>query len=298
MRYYPNMDWPPLSLPKKTIARTLAYSDNFDYPLTLEELWFWQIGTDLPRSRLAVWPHTTSGFYHLKNRSSLAKIRSTRSRTSLPKIQKAIRISRLIRLIPSVRAIFVTGSLAMRNSAADDDIDIMLVVSPYTLWISRFIVVALLMLAGLRRPSRFVGHSSPRVRDKICDNLYLDLNYLHIPHLPISQSRINQSANLYLAHEILQAESIFDRGGVRRQFLVSNSWTKKYLPVAYREILKHCNHITPKQSKPPAVVKIILFTFNLFFFILQYIYMRPHLTSEKIGLGYAFFHPRNPPEDF
>jgi len=184
----------------------------------------------------------------------------------------------------------------MHNSPPNDDIDIMLVVRPHTLWFTRIVITGFLIITGQRRPARLAEHSSPRVRDKICDNLYLDLNHLHINHLSINQSLINQSTNLFLAHEILQAKCIFDRGGVRRQFLLANSWTKKYLPIAYAETInKFKNSKIEKLNEnwKLKIAKLLLWSINLLLFIVQYLYMRHYLSREKIGLGSAFFHPRS-----
>lgn len=169
----------------------------------------------------------------------------------------------------------------MNNCPRFDDIDIMIVTTPHTLWLIRLLVVCLLKVLHLRRPPHLSKHSSTRVNNKICDNLYLDFD--HLAMKPCNNE-------LYLAHEVLQAKCLFDRGGVHRQFLLQNSWAKKYLPIAYSETLKQCNHEAMKQFK----TNISLFTINYLLFTIQYLYMRPRLTHEKVGLGYAFFHPESP----
>jgi hypothetical protein len=296
MGYYPNMDWPPLLLPSQSTRLTLSYSDRFNFPLTLDELWYWQVFSTHSKTTLSRWSYRTDGYYHLKNRSSLTKIRTSRIRPSMQKLSKLINLKYLFKHVPTIRGVFVTGALSMQNSPPNDDIDIMLVVSPHTLWITRAIIVFLLLLSGHRRPPSITEHSSSLVKDKICDNLYLDLKHLHINHLPINSSPINQSTNLFLAHEILQARCIFDRRGVHKQFLLANSWVKKYLPVAYRESLKQSNNLTMKPliDSNKSLFIGALYILNYSLFIIQYLYMRNRMTQEKIGLGYAFFHPKSP----
>lgn len=165
----------------------------------------------------------------------------------------------------------------MDNSPKHDDIDFMIITSPNTLWLTRLLVIVLLNKS--RRPKQLPEHSSPKVSDKICDNLYLDTNNLKI-----------NNKNLYTAHEILQAKCIFDRSGVHRRFLESNSWVKNYLPIAYRESLKKISKKLICNKK--YAISNFLYPVNLLLFWLQYLYMLPSMTTERVSLGYAFFHPK------
>ncbi len=279
------MVWPrrPPRNPGKSVLDTLSYSDQFDYPLTLSEIWFWQISSAFPLNKLSSWPFVTAGLYHLNERSHLISIRKKRALYSQKKWQIAGTIASLLKKIPAIQAVFVTGGLSMNNCPEFDDIDIMLVTSPHTLWFTRPVVVMLLRLLKLRRDPYLPEHSSPRVSDKICDNLWLDQNHLSV-----------SVRNLYTAHEVLQAKCLFDRGDIHRQFLVQNSWTEKYLPVAYSQTLRQCDEPAVSDRRS-VVLNVFLFTINYFLFTVQYLHMRPRLTHEKVGLGYAFFHPDSPP---
>jgi hypothetical protein len=267
------MVWPHPPNPRTSVAQALSYSDRFDYPLTLTEVWFWQPYTAYPIILLAP-------FY--KNRDQLLYLRKKRWKYSQKKWLIAKKAVEIIKNIPSLQAVFITGALAMDNCPRLDDIDIMIITTPHALWLTRLLIISLLKFHGLRRHPHLPEHSSVRVNNKICDNLWLDQKHLCIT-----------SRNLYTAHEVLQAKCLFDRGGVHRQFLVENSWAKKYLSIAYRETLKQCGSpATPNhQSK---ISNILLFTVNYLLFTVQYLYMRPRLTHEKVGLGYAFFHPNSP----
>ena len=243
--------------------KTLQYFDKYDYPLTYDELVYW-VGTKVQR------PRGSKQFYHLPKRQNLIKLRSQREKYSLLKWGIAYKYAANLAKLPFVAAIFVTGSLAMSNCKKSDDIDLMIITYTDTLWIVRFFTNLLFF-----RQRRF-----PHVRtapDKICMNLWLDIKNLKL-----------KIKNLRVAHEILQAKCIFDRGGVHYQFLKQNSWVKNYLPNAYHksfENLKIKNLKLIKNYK----LKII----NYILFGIQYLYMRPKMTTERIGLGYAFFHPKN-----
>src|SRR3990172_3826464 len=220
-------------LKNNSLANTLSYFARYDYPLTYTKIRRWS-SKSLPLAPSPGQRHEQSenlgegwgevqkkdGFYFLSGYQNSIHLRKQRAKFSKPKWLIARRVGDKLSKIPFIQAIFVTGALAMSNCPEDDDIDLMIIASPHTLWLARFLVH--LSLGSLRRrPS--LPHTSPLSSNKICDNLYLDTNNL-----------IVHEHSIYTAHEILQAKCIFDRGGVHRQFLLSNSWVKKFLPVAYK----------------------------------------------------------------
>ncbi|KKU98227.1 MAG: hypothetical protein UY28_C0005G0002 [Candidatus Amesbacteria bacterium GW2011_GWB1_48_13] len=279
--------------PKSPVLLPLSYSAKFDYPLTAEEIWFWQINTEFSRAEIKKlinkWQMKNGEYCYLPSLSRTVALRRRRRQYSRGKWTIARRIARSIARIPSVSAVFITGSLAMDNCKENDDIDLMIVTLPGTLWITRFFLFLYLFFKSLRRPPYLSEHSSPRVSDKICDNLYLDLDHLYIDPHPKPPTY-----PLYVAHEILQTVPVVDKHSVHHRFLLANPWVGGYLPVAYRESLKKYKYIkleklNAKWQTP--IGKIVYIPVNLLFYLLQYLYMKPHITQEKIGPGYAFFHP-------
>ncbi len=255
------MVWLRKLLPQ--IHKTLEYFDKYDYPLTKEELEYWS-GAKVQR---------------LPKRPKLEKIRKQREKYSLLKwgiaYTQATRLARL----PFIAAIFVTGSLAMNNCKKSDDIDLMVITYPDTLWIVR-LVYNLLFINDRRFPG---AKSAP---DKICTNLWLDTNNL-----------VLHTHSIYFAHEILQAKCIFDRGGVQYQFLKKNAWVKDYLPNAHKiqiTKVKHQMKFKNQNSKFDLsfVICHLFIPLNIIFFIVQWAYMKPKMTTERVGPGFAFFHPR------
>ena len=97
----------------------------------------------------------------------------------------------------------------------------MVVTSADTLWLTRPLVILFLKALGLRRPTSLPEHQSPRVSDKVCDNLWLDETALALPEV---------KRNLYTAHEVLQARPLFDRGNTHAKFILANPWTKSISP--------------------------------------------------------------------
>jgi hypothetical protein len=271
--YYRSMGSQPAPPLDEVVKNTQAYFSRFNYSLTSRQLWFWQ--------------HQSSYTYAQISRIYKPSQNIPRSPYSHKKLNLAKKIIFHLSRIPTIQAIFITGALAMNNSPELDDIDIMIITSPNALWLTRLLVILYLKSKGLRRNPHLPEHSSLRVSNKICDNLYLDLNHLAIQPARPAGGPSSHNAT-FLSHEILQAKCLFDRGGIHKRFLLANSWTKNYLPIAYSETMKQYSH----SAIQPFSHYWILFPINLFLFAVQYLYMKPKLTSERVGLGYAFFHPR------
>ena len=247
----------------------IIYSGLFDFPLTVAEAKYWAInlGDRAGRERVVVVGE------------KLIRKRKIREKISADKMKVATSIVPLLRRIPTIEAIFLTGSVAVGNAKKDADIDLMIVTRPATLWITRAIVVAVLRLLK-RYPER---DKQSLGRDKICTNIFLDTDHLEV-----------RNKNLYTAHEVLQAKCLWDRGGIQGKWLLENKWTEKFLPRAW--------HSVPRGSRPalpagrPALFdrsSLLLSPLEILFFFAQYFYQKPKQTREKVGWGYAFFHPRD-----
>lgn len=281
------------------ILRTLAYADVFSYPLTAKEIHRWliskkNVSVNSVNSALSVLQKKHSKiakvgqYYTLKGRSHLITVRRHREAWSQPKLAEARRVGEWLRLIPTISAVSVTGALAMENTDKFDDIDLLIVTVPHSLWLTRLLVVPLVSLIAKRRKpvyperSRRAKRRHPQNQEKrqltnsICLNLWLDETALSLP-----PSRLN----LYTAHEVAQAKTLWSRGEVEKIFLADNRWVFSYLP----------NIVTPtKISK-----KIFHFPFSIFNFLnrlafrLQQSYMKKRLTREVVTPHSAFFHPQN-----
>lgn len=191
------------------MLKTIAYADVFDYPLTREEIYRWLIKGD-SFTKAKEFPY----WNYLPGRAKLVKLRRQRERISRVKLDKFLPIIYRLKIIRWIKLICVTGALAMNNADADDDIDLMIVTSKNRLWLTR-LAVSLLLLPHLRGGRM----DSSKVADRICINLWLDETALAI-----------KQQNLYLAHEICQAQPVFERENFYDRFLGANLWYKKYLP--------------------------------------------------------------------
>lgn len=271
-----------------SVLRALAYADIFDYPLTPKEIHHWLIGDSNLTQKLS------KNYYHLPNRQSLISLRQSRQKWSRQKLALANRVGQWLQYIPYIKLVAVTGALAMNNSDENDDIDLMIITSPNRLWLTRLVVVPLISLFFHRRtpakshkftPSTIAGPHATCHRNAICLNLWLDETALT---LPVTQR------NLYTAHEVAQIKPIVDRDHTHHKFLSANSWINRYLPNI--KVPKHVPVIINYQLPAPRSFSIVGSIINLlenFVFKLQYWYMKPKITRERISPHFAFFHPRN-----
>ncbi len=141
------------SILEKDIVRILSYFDVFDYPLRAD-----QIHSHLPDksvSEASLRPVlqslvqraivTTSGQYFSlsPDPKRSAELRESREQRATTLIKRARYVARLIKSVPFVRAIFITGSLSKGVAAENGDIDFMIVTAPRRLWISRFLLTVI-----------------------------------------------------------------------------------------------------------------------------------------------------------
>lgn len=259
---------------KQAIKSTLNYAKFFDFDLTIDELVFWLISSKKYSHNQVV--ATLKAIKGQKPTILLSKKRLSRRKLTQKKLKTLKKILPLICLIPSIKLVAVTGSLSTENAKAQDDIDIMIITSSHTLWLTRPLLYLLLRAFSLRRPPG--KHSGKEVSDKICDNLWLDLNALQVP-------KFKQS--LYTAHEVLQVKPVFDRGNTYQAFLHANSWVKSHLNNAYLSLIE-----TKTKSTKTTTSTNLYSWLNTLSFSLQRFYMRRKLTSEHITIHSAYFHPK------
>jgi hypothetical protein len=214
---------PPRSLsPLETaVWRTIAYSDVFDYPLTLPEIHHYLEGVpaDLTEVERALGngrllPHHLiyrPPFYMLPGREEIGPIRQRREALSQTLWPAAIRYGRLIASLPFVRMVAVTGSLAVNNvnERVRADIDYLIVTGNGRVWLSRAFIVAVVRLAARR------GY-------ELCPNYILAESALAFP-----------DQNLYTAHELLQMMPLYGLD-TYRQMRQTNSWAARFMPNAAR----------------------------------------------------------------
>lgn len=259
--------------PKNKLA--VYYHSLFGFPLKEMELLKWEVGErEAKKYRTDFEVSFKNGFYFIKGSPGQISGRRLRQRNSEKKTRLARKYGQYIKLIPTVEAVFLTGSLAMENASEASDIDLMIITRKRALWTTRLMV--LLFLKLINAPLRRFGETE--VKDKLCFNLWLDEANLVWP---------KKERNLFTAHEIAQIKPLFNKNQTFEHFLFKNDWIKKFWPnvVQIRKIKK-------------VRTKISIFTFfEPLARTLQMRYMKGKKTKEKVGFGKAIFHPKNLSEE-
>ena len=206
----------------KAILKTLLYADVFDYPLTLEEFQKKLIGEKIEVSKLKkiLLRHSDvgqkNGYFFLKGREKIVALRKKRKLWSEEKMRLAKRIIKYIKIIPTIKLIGISGSLAIGNSDQSDDVDIFIITSRNSLWTTRFFLNFFLDIFSLRRKP-----DDSDVKDKLCLNMFIDEENLSIR---------KEDRDLFTAHEIIQMKPIFYKDNTYKKFLRENIWVLSFLP--------------------------------------------------------------------
>jgi hypothetical protein len=251
---------------------SILYHDIFDFPLTPGELIKWEVASEIYKREKKLAIEFRKGFYSLSKRSGVRLRRLLRSRASSVKKGIAQKASGLLRFIPSLKMVAITGALAMDNADEDADIDLLIITAEKTLWLTRLVTFFLLTIK--RIPVRRFGDI--RQKDKLCLNMWLDETNLAWP---------KKDRNIYTAHEIAQIMPLVNKDLYYERFLYQNRWIKRYWPNAARII------------KPGKKKKTVGLEFwNLFerpARLAQYWYMKGKITREVVSGGKAVFHPND-----
>ncbi len=154
----------------------------------------------------------TNGFNPFPRPTAHYSLVTSHSKYTLPQysIQPRIKIYiSLLKWLPLVRFVGMTGKSAVEGVRRDDDIDLFIITKSRLLWTTRFCVVLLAKLLGI--------HGGTGV----CLNLFFDESNLTIPR---------NKQNEYIAHELLQMKPIIDKQKIYSALLEANRWIFKIFP--------------------------------------------------------------------
>lgn len=271
-----------LTIHQRVLA-TLAYADVFDYPLTREEIVYWCIGSAPAKLSLPTGTRRIGNFVFLGKHKNHIEERRFRFVWSGQKREMARRISLLIRFVPTVELVGVTGGVAINNANYRDDVDLFVICRKGTLWSTRLLVTLIVDLMGRRRRP-----GDRRVQNKLCLNMFMSDDALS---LPLSER------DLFAAHEVLQMVPLYQRGRTYQKFLIANMWARKLLPNAWKDKMKHLPvHAEAASSNVKPSLDFWIFLARITEFparIGQRIYMRRRRTSEVVTDTVLRFHPRD-----
>jgi len=208
---------------EKSILATLAYYDVLDRPLTGWEIFKYLIRIKNIKlinildvlensSELNKLINQKNGFFFLKNREVIIKERIERNKIASRKWKKARRIIKLFQVIPFIRMVAISGSLAMDNTKENSDIDLLIITKTGRIWTCRGLITVFSHLIGKRRHGNLT-------KDRICLNHYLTEKSLKIPY-----------KSLYNAQTYSHLISVLEiKDNLYKKFQKSNKWINNYL---------------------------------------------------------------------
>ncbi|MFA5871813.1 MAG: hypothetical protein WC858_03735 [Parcubacteria group bacterium] len=225
----------------KNILNTIIFYDILDYPLTSFEIWKYlivatgdakedsrcsleEISREINSGKLVNHISESLGFYFLKGREELVSQRLEHNKHSISKYKIAQKAAKWLRFCPFVRMIALTGSVAMKNTERNSDIDYFVVLEQGRIWTGRLLATALVHLLGMRR------HGS-KVKDRICLNYFIKSDNLEIKLKDIFGANEYSFIFPIFAYSYLGAKSDEDSRAAFERFSEKNiNWIKKIKP--------------------------------------------------------------------
>jgi predicted nucleotidyltransferase len=280
-----------LSSSERAILATIAYTDQFEHPLTRDELhqrllhggskktFSLDLQSLLNQGLLEQEKnkHAEEAYLFLKGRKAICAVRRKREVCAHSKQHQVDQVIKFCKVIPWISAVYLTGSQAMLSAEPESDIDFMIVTQTRRMWLSRLLISIFAQLHGKRRSW---NHEEP---GSWCFNLWLDEQHLAVE---------SPKQDTYRAYELLQAKVLLDKANIHQALRTKNQWVTKILPqgIATASTLF-------LQRETPAIVKELLSPVldlcDWVMWQLQHWYMKHHQTTEKVARGFAFFHPRD-----
>ena len=123
---------------------------------------------------------------------------------------------KILKGIPQIKFIGLSGTLAWEAGNREDDIDLFIISQKGRLWTSRFLAVVLAFLLGIKRK-----RGEKKAPGKVCLNLFFDEGDLKVPEV---------KRNEYVAFELLALKPLFDKGVYRKLLQENKTLIKRYFP--------------------------------------------------------------------
>lgn len=211
---------------KKAIIKTIVFFDLFDHPLTAWEVWqygsfkgkteFAEILAELEAGGLSAKISQKQGFYFLAGREDLVEKRKARYMIADRKVKRAIKVVRLIRLVPWIELAAISNIIGSHNMKDESDIDLFIVATDGRVWLTRFFCATLVKLLRLRP-------AEGRTRDTICLNFYVCRSEACLKSLMLSDDP-------YFIYWLAGLIPIYERGGAYGKLISANEWLYGFLP--------------------------------------------------------------------
>ena len=267
----------------RTEVVSVFYHNIFDYPLSFADLIKWDVSNKYEAGTHKLNILYKNNYYFLNGREGLVYKRALRERISVQKMKIARKAAKILSLVPGIKMVAITGSLAMGNAVDSSDIDLMIITKKRLLWTTRIFAYMVIHAFGLstRKPNDF------RQQDKLCLNMWVDESDL-IWRSP---------RNIYTAHEIAQIIPLVNKDKIYERFLYQNRWIRNFWPNAVRIGSKNQVSGSTNQAERTVIHDTVYLLQSIIEKValkIQVIYMQKKITNETITTTRAIFHPYDP----
>lgn len=231
------------------ILKTIAYFDVFNYPLTSEQIYkFLPRNSAAPKDiknlleemvQLKLLARQRDFFCLPTSEKNIVEERSQNEKRAVSMAVYARLATRLLKLFPFVRAVFITGSLSKNVAAKGSDIDFMIVTLPHRLWICKTLISTFRKIFLLGSHKYF------------CTNYYVtEKNFLH------------PDRNMFSAIELATTKAAWNTRAFQ-QYLNVNSWIKNFLPNYITDSIEKTFVVKESRSFFQRIFEVMLSIFPL-----------------------------------
>jgi hypothetical protein len=266
----------------RAVQKTLSYRAVFNYPLSRYQLYTFLITKkkfdekffNKSLRRLVKKDHIkakNSKYYLPSVRPVSWKLRDKYSQELLKESQLAIK---MLKSIPWIKMLAVSGAVAANNASKDDDIDIFIITQKNRLYTTRFFTFLILKIINKYAQGK-------KQERKFCCNLFVDETNIRWG---------KEKQNIYIAHEIVGVHPLIERDEMYFKFMKANSWALKYFKNFHLELPGKFSSTTTEQSKFVDMLEDALRA-------LQLKYMNKKKTTEITKKDLIHFNKNNHAEE-
>ncbi len=206
---------------KQAVLATLAYFDQFQYPLTLEETERFLFQLEPDRHHIEITLHESQqiqgrgSYFQLTQDADHIAERHLRALVAKRLWKRVNRFRPIFGLIPYIKLVAVCNNLAINNSKPGSDIDLFIVTKPGRLFTSRLILTLWLQLFGVRR-------YGSKISERFCLSFFAteeNLDFTFVKKEPL---------DIYLAYWFQTLQPIQgDREIYEKLLQKNNDWLQK-----------------------------------------------------------------------
>jgi len=258
----------------KAIINTLHYGAIFKYPLSFFQLSTYLISKrnfdynffrkELKKLVKNDYIEVKKDKFYSKNVKPVSWEQRTKTSQNLLGTNKIA--FEILKKIPWIKLLAVTGSVAAYNADKESDIDVLVVTEKNRLWITRFFAV--LLLKAIDKYPKTDGESN-----RICANIFMDEETL---------TWKKEKQNIYIAHEIAFMQPIINKDETYFHFMRANEWVFDYFSNFKVNLAKKARAETKRSRLVNWVEKIVM--------KLQLKHMQKKKTTEETTRHFIHFN--------